>query len=200
MTRNLQTAVLVLVLAVVYFCSGIFGLSLAFINSSASAVWPPSGIALAALLLWGYRLWPGVFLGALFVNLATQGSVATASVIAAGNTLETLFGAWSVRRFAEGAKAFARTRNILLFILLAAIVSTTVAATVGVTSLTVAGYAGWNDYAAIWLTWWLGDTVGTLIVAPLLVLWTTQSLLPVKAVQLIEAAGLLLLLVLLGWI
>src|SRR5919109_955125 len=88
MRRIVQTAVLIVVTAVVYFCTGTFGLSLAFVNSSASAVWPPSGIALAAVLLWGYRLWPGILLGALFVNFATQGSLATALAIAAGNTLE----------------------------------------------------------------------------------------------------------------
>ena len=198
MRRTVQTAVLIVVIAVVYFCSGTFGLSLAFINSSASAVWPPSGIALAAVLLWGYRLWPGILLGALFVNFATQGSLATALAIAAGNTLEALLGAWLTCRFAGGPKAFARTRNILLFILLAGIVSTTVASTIGVTSLSLAGYAIWNDYAAIWLTWWLGDMVGTLIVAPLLLLWSTQSFLPVKATQVLEATALLLLLAFVG--
>jgi PAS domain S-box-containing protein len=200
MTRQLQTAVLNLGLAAIYFCAGSFGLSLASINPSASAVWPPSGIALAAVLLWGYRLAPGVFLGALLVNFWTQGSVATASTIAAGNTFEALLGAWLVCRFADGPKAFGRTRNLLLFILLAAILSTTVGATVGTTSLSVGGYAPWDDYAAVWLTWWLGDMVGNLIVAPTLVLWITQPLLPLKAAQLLEAGGLLLFLVFIGWI
>jgi PAS domain S-box-containing protein len=200
MTRHVQSAVLIVVVAVVYFCTGTFGLSLAFIHASASAVWPPSGIALAAVLLWGYRLWPGILLGALGVNFATQGALATALVIAVGNTLEALLGAWLIFRFAEGPKTFARTRNILLFILLAAIVSTTVAPTIGVTGLSLAGHAGWDNYAAIWLTWWLGDMVGTLMVAPLLVLWSTQSFLPVKATQLLEATALLVLLTFVGWI
>ena len=200
MSRHLQTALLNLGLAAIYFCAGSFGLSLASINPSASAVWPPSGIALAAVLLWGYRLAPGVFLGALLVNFVTQGSVATASTIAAGNTFEALLGAWLVCRFADGPKAFGQTRNILRFILLAAILSTTVGATIGATSLSVGGYAPWNDYAAVWLTWWLGDMVGNLIVAPTLVLWITQPLLPLKAVQLLEAGGLLLFLVFIGWV
>ena len=139
MTRHLQTAAFILGLATVYFCAGTFGLSLASVNPSASAVWPPSGIALAAILLWGYRLWPGVFLGATLVNFAVQRSLATALAIAAGNTLEALFGAWLVCRFAEGPKAFKATKNILLFILLAAALSTTVGATVGVTSLCLGG-------------------------------------------------------------
>src|SRR5919106_559395 len=199
MSRHLQTALLNLGLAAIYFCAGSFGLSLASINPSAAAVWPPSGIALAAVLLWGYRLAPGVFLGVLLVNFVTQGSVATAPTIAAGNTLEALLGAWLVFRFAEGPKAFGRTRNILLFILLAAILSTTVGATIGATSLSVGGYAPWNDYAAVWVTWWLGDMVGALVVAPTLVLWITQPLLPLKAVQLLEAGGVVLFFGFLCW-
>jgi len=199
-TRHLRTAAFILGLAAVYFCAGIFGLSLASVNPSASAVWPPSGIALTAILLWGYRLWPGVFLGATLVNFAVQRSLATALAIAAGNTLEALFGAWLVCRFAEGPKAFKATKNILLFILLAAALSTTVGATVGVTSLTLAGHARWDDYLAIWLTWWLGDMVGDLIVASPLVLWMTQPLLPLKVAQILEATGLLLTLSLVGWV
>ena len=95
-----------------YFFAGKVGLSLAFIHASASAVWPPTGIAFAALLLWGHRLWPGIFLGAFLVNITTQGSAATTLAIAAGNTLEALLGAWAVNRFANGAKVFERAKNI----------------------------------------------------------------------------------------
>src|SRR5689334_24953312 len=90
------------VLAAVYFGCGAFGLSLALVNKSATAVWPPSGLALAALLLGGTRLWPGVFAGAFLVNILTQGSVATAVTIATGNTLEAVVGANLVIRFANG--------------------------------------------------------------------------------------------------
>src|SRR5882672_9956202 len=82
MPRSVRTLAAVLALAAIYFCSGKFGLSLAFLNPSASAVWPPTGLALAALLLYGYRLWPGVFLGAFLVNITTQGSWATTFGIA----------------------------------------------------------------------------------------------------------------------
>src|SRR2546425_1017245 len=90
------------ILAAIYFFSGKFGLSLAFLNRSASPVWPPTGIALAAQLLFGYRLWPGILLGAFLVNLTTQGTIATTLSIAVGNTLEALAGAWLVNRFAKG--------------------------------------------------------------------------------------------------
>jgi len=90
----------VLALAGIYFGCGWFGLSLAFVNKSASAVWPPAGLALAALLLRGRRLWPGVFLGAFLVNFFTQGTLWTTFGIAIGNTLEALVGAWLVSHFA----------------------------------------------------------------------------------------------------
>jgi len=86
MERRFDTALSILVLTAVYFCAGTFGLSLAVLNASSSAVWPPTGIALAALLLWGYRLWPGIFLGAFLVNIATQGTWITGVSIATGNT------------------------------------------------------------------------------------------------------------------
>src|SRR5947208_3628046 len=103
---RLREIVAILSLAAVYFSLGKFGLSLAFINRSASAVWPPTGIALAALLLFGLRLWPGIFIGAFLVNITTQGSVLTTLGIAMGNTLEGIAGAWLVKCFAKGAKAF----------------------------------------------------------------------------------------------
>src|SRR4029077_407075 len=129
MTRYFQTAAFIFILAVLYFCAGSFGLSMARVHPSASAVWPPSGIALAAILLWGYRLCPGIFLGAFLVNINTLGSLAwpIALSIAAGNTVEALLGAVLVSRFANGANAFDQTKTLLRFILLAGILSTTVA-------------------------------------------------------------------------
>ena len=190
----------ILALAAVYFCAGKLGLSWAYIHASASAVWPPTGLALAALLLWGYKLWPGIFLGAFLVNITTQGSVATTLGIAAGNTLEALLGAWAINRFANGTKAFERARNIFKFVLLAPILSTAVSATFGVTSLTLGGFAHWNQYAAIWFTWWLGDAVGDLIVTPILLIWLTPPYFQLKTKWIVEAAGLLLSLILLAYL
>ncbi|HEX6440314.1 MAG TPA: MASE1 domain-containing protein, partial [Candidatus Binatia bacterium] len=87
---RLRRTAAILALTVIYFSAGIFGLSLASSNPNASAVWPSSGIALAAILLWGFKLWPGILLGAFLVNFATQGSIWTAIGIAAGNTAEAL--------------------------------------------------------------------------------------------------------------
>src|ERR1700730_415701 len=144
-------------LASVYFIAGKLGLTLAFVHASATAVWPPTGIALAAVLVFGYRVWPGILLGAFLVNITTEGTLATSLGIAVGNTLEGLLGAHLVNRFARGRDAFERAQDIVRFVALAGLVSTTVAATFGVTSLSIGGFARWSDYRAIWLTWWLGD-------------------------------------------
>ncbi|HUK39767.1 MAG TPA: MASE1 domain-containing protein, partial [Candidatus Acidoferrales bacterium] len=174
-----------------YFCAGKFGLSLAFVHPSASAVWPASGIALAILLLWGQRLWPGIFLGAFLVNVTTLGSIPTSLGIATGNILEALLGAWCVNRFAGGAKFLQHSQHVLRFILLAAVLSTAVAATCGLVSLILGGFAEHTGYHEIWFTWWLGDMVGDLIVAPFLIIWFTESHLTLKPKRLLEAAILL---------
>src|SRR6266542_5425622 len=92
-----------LVLCAVYFIAGRLGLSLAFVSESASAVWPPTGMALAALLLLGFRVWPGILAGAFLVNITTSGSLPATVGISIGNTLEALVGAMMVRRFAGGS-------------------------------------------------------------------------------------------------
>src|ERR1043165_7917438 len=98
--RGFSKLLLIGAVTLIYFIAGKLGLKLAFLNASASAVWPPSGIALAVLLLFGYRLWPAIFVGAFFVNLTTAGNLATSLGIATGNTLEALCGSWLVNAFA----------------------------------------------------------------------------------------------------
>jgi PAS domain S-box-containing protein len=193
---NLAGAVL---LAAVYFGAAKLGLALAFVNASASAVWPPTGIALAAVLLIGPRAWPGIMLGAFLANLTTAGSVATSIAIAVGNTLESLVGAYLIARFARGRHAFDRTHDIFTFVILGAILSTAVSATIGVTGLCLGGFASWANYGSIWSTWWLGDAVGALVVAPPLVLWGVNRRVRWYPSQALEVVFLLLALVLMGW-
>jgi signal transduction histidine kinase/ActR/RegA family two-component response regulator len=167
---------LLVVLALAYLLAGKLGLHFAFVHASASAVWPPTGIALAAALLFGRRIWPALFVGAFLVNIGTSGSVASSVGIAIGNTLEALVGAFLVERYASGLRVFERAGTALRFILLAGLVGTAIGATIGVASLAVTGEAERTALGAIWLTWWLGDAAGALIVAPLLLLWGIVSL------------------------
>lgn len=178
-------------LAAGYFVAAKLGLRLAFVHASATPVWPNTGLALAAMLILGTRVWPAVLVGAFLANIATAGSVATSLGIAVGNTLEALVGAYLVTRFASGRRAFDRAGDVVRFALLAGIVSTTVSATFGVTSLALGGFARWTDYGPIWLTWWLGDTVGDLVVAPVVLLWYARPLVRWPRGRALEAAGLL---------
>jgi signal transduction histidine kinase/integral membrane sensor domain MASE1/ActR/RegA family two-component response regulator len=184
--------VALLAVLLVYILTGKLGLALAFGHSSATPVWPPAGIALAALLLLGNRVWPVIFLGAFVVNATTAGSLVTALGIAGGNTLEALVGAYLVRRFARGAAVFERAQDIFKLAALAAVVSTAVSATIGVASLELTGYARWTEAGSIWLTWWCGDASGILLVTPFIVLWGRRTREAALAHRPLEAAALLL--------
>jgi diguanylate cyclase (GGDEF)-like protein len=175
----------------VYFVAAKLGLGFAIVHPNATAIWPPAGIALAAFLILGFEVWPAIFLGAFLANLTTHGSLATSLCIGLGNMLEGLLGAMLVNRYARGRMFFIRPRDIVTFAVLAALVSTSVSPTIGLTSLAVAGFAPWTDYGRIWLTWWLGDAAGDLIVAPVLVLWSTAPPLPRSRRWWLEAAVIL---------
>jgi signal transduction histidine kinase len=174
--RSLETALLNSAVLVVYFAAGKFGLSFfGLIHPSASAVWLPTGVAMAAFLLFGPRLAPAIFIGAFLVNVTTAGSIASSLGVAIGNTLEAALAVALIERFAGGRQAFRSATGLLKFAGLGALLSTTVSATIGVTSLTLGGYASGNDWTAIWFTWWLGDVAGAVLVTPLLVLWYTDA-------------------------
>ncbi len=179
------------VVAAVYYAAGKFGLRLAFVHPSSTPVWPPTGIALAALLLLGPRVLPGIFLGAFLVNITTAGSIATAVGVATGNSLEGVVGAYLVNRYAHGRKAFARAEDTFKFAMLAGLLSTTVSATIGGTSLLLSGFASRAEFGQIWVTWWLGDAAGALIVAPFLILWISDSRLRWKSIRLLELVVLM---------
>src|SRR5687767_1898011 len=106
--------------AAAYFVAGKLGLSLAYVNESTTAVWPPAGIAVASLLLFGARVWPAIAVGALAVNLTTSGNLVASLLIAGGNTGEAVAAWWLVDRFARGRAAFERTPDIARFAVLAA--------------------------------------------------------------------------------
>lgn len=186
-------------LATVYILAGKFGLQLAIFHPSATPVWPPTGISLAAFLLLGYWVWPAIFLGAFAVNVTTAGSMVSSLAIATGNTLEGLIGALLVNSLANGRKCFTQQGDTIKFLLLAAVFSTAVSATFGVTSLALGGYADWQRYDEIWITWWLGDVVGALIVTPAIVLWVSDRALNWNRSQLLEMGVSLPLLCLVTW-
>jgi len=154
-----------------------------------------AGLALAALLLFGQRLWPGVFIGAFLVNITTQGSLLTSLALATGNTLEAVAGAWLLHKFAGGTKAFERIHTVFRHLALAALLSTLISATIGVSSLCLAGLARWQQFQPLWLTWWLGDVVSDVVVAPFLIIWLGPYKVRRRRRELIEILALLLVIV-----
>src|SRR5882724_5986081 len=158
-----------------YVVAAKLSLRLASVHPSVSPVWPPTGIAVATLVALGLRFWPAIFAGAFLVNITTAGSVATSLGIAVGNTVEGVLGAYLVERYAHGRLAFMRAPDVFRFAALAGLLAPAVSATIGVTSLSLGGYAAWPAYGSVWLTWWLGDVAGALLVAPLILVWSRAA-------------------------
>ena len=171
MSQSFRRLLLLIGLAAVYYFAAKLGLRFAYINSSVTTIWPPAGIALAAFVLLGYRVWPAILGAAFLANFTTTGGILSSIGIAIGNTGEGLLGAFLVNRFARGGRVFDRVGDILRFTFLAALVSTIVSASIGVSSLLLGGLVSWHDAPRVWLTWWLGDAVGDIVIAPALILW-----------------------------
>ncbi|RZT10377.1 Signal transduction histidine kinase [Duganella sp. CF402] len=157
-------------------------LLLAFAHTNATPVWPPSGIAFAALLLIGYRAWPAIFMGALLANLATfqangvafgGDTVAASLLIASGNTLEALAGVWLVRRYFDVKQPIGQQQNVYKFALVAAIMCT-VSAGIGSSTLVLLGLAPAAAFNTVALTWWVGDTAGVLLFGPAILIWCVR--------------------------
>jgi len=159
---------------VVYFVLAKIGLTLASINSSTSAIWPATGFALAAALIWGYRVGPAVLVASFAANVTNVGSIYAATAIALGNTLEALVAAWLINRWCDGRETFATTTGVAKFALVC-VSSTIISATIGIGSLIFSGDAP-TPLAVAWMTWWLGDLAGALVVAPFVVLWAAGNL------------------------
>jgi signal transduction histidine kinase len=151
-----------------YFATAKVGLEYTVIGQTVTLLWLPSGIALVAVLIGGYRLWPGIALGALIANAGTGVPVITLSVITLGDTLEPLFGALLLRRWNNFSLALDRVSDVLALILLAAFGSTIVGATFGTLGLIVGEEITFADFGLTWLAWWLGDGMGVLVISPVL--------------------------------
>ncbi|MBU1191525.1 MAG: EAL domain-containing protein [Gammaproteobacteria bacterium] len=159
-------------LTILYVLTAKLGLALSVVGENVTFIWPPTGLSLAALMIFGYRLWPGIALGSFIVNALTSVPLYTAVGIATGNTLEAVVGAYLLSRY-TGGEGFAldRVRGVFALIVLAAGCSTMVSATLGVISLCFGGIVTWGDFAAVWRVWWMGDAMGNLVFAPALLVW-----------------------------
>lgn len=192
--RRLPYVAQVTLVTVVYFAAAKLSLSFAISPGYATAVWPPSGIALAALLLLGNRVWPGVWLGASVVNFTVNFSPVVPFLIGAGNTLEALVGALLIRRFIVGLTCrFEHASDVFKFVAVAILIGM-IAATIGVLSLTLAGSVSWPNFFTNWVTWWQGDVAGIIIVTPLILSWSIPQQAAWSQGRLVELACFLLIL------
>jgi diguanylate cyclase (GGDEF)-like protein len=180
----------VLLLAAAYFSAAKLALLVAIPPGYATAVWPPSGIALAAVLLLGNRVWPGIWLGASLVNVTVGSSFVAATLIGAGNTLEALVCAALFRAWIGPPNPFRRGEDVVKFVAIAA-ASAPIAASVAAAPLALVYSLGKPELLWNWWTWWQGDTVGIIIVAPMILGWTVRRQ-PVWTLWKITEAALLL--------
>jgi signal transduction histidine kinase len=174
------------VVFVAYGATARIGLSFDALGGIATTVWPPTGIALAALILRGPRVWPAVAAAALAVNATTGIPLWGAAVIAAGNTLEALAGATLLRRYGFDGR-LDRVRDVLLLVVVAALGSTLISATFGLAAAALAQVRPAESYAAFWSVWWVGDAMGDLLIAPLICVWVMHGRLSRRLFRWVEA-------------
>lgn len=172
--RQVSNLAQVCLLAGVYFATAKLSLLFAIPPGYATAVWPPSGIAVAATLLFGNRIWPGIWIGAALANYTVNSSLFAAVMIGTGNTLEAIAGATLIQFLIGVPYRFERGEDVVKFVALAAL-SATIAATVALVPLAFANSLSWRELFRNWLTWWQGDATGIIIVAPLVLSWCIRD-------------------------
>jgi PAS domain S-box-containing protein len=185
-TSRFNHLILGLGIMVVYFLAAKIGLIFATLQPNATTIWAPSGIALAAFLLFGHRVWPTIFIAAFLVNITTAGTVWTSLGIAFGNTVEGVVGYVLISNFANGRYALEKTQDAFLFLVLGPLISTTLSASIGVGSLFLGGFVSAQSFSSVWITWWLGDLAGMMVVTPLMLFWVNRWHKKIDFAQLIE--------------
>ena len=160
----------ILILAVIYHLAARVGLKMAYVQANTSPVWPPTGIGLAALLIFGYQLWPGISLGVLVGSLLTGAPFSLALGITIGNTLEALVAVYFLKKIVDLHNELDRIQDVIGLVLVS-LVCTTIGASLGTITLMITGNGAWQNFWAIWVTWWIGDLLGALVVAPVLLTW-----------------------------
>jgi signal transduction histidine kinase len=160
--------------ALAYFSAAKLGFALASTTKQVTAVWPPTGIAIAVMLLLGTRFWPAVWLGAFCVNASNDEPLLTAFGIACGNAFGPVLGAQLLQRVAGFDTQLVRVRDVLALVGLGAVIGMAVTAANGTLWLAASGIVPWSAFGSVYRLWWVGDAMGVLIIAPLLLTWFTQ--------------------------
>ena len=171
-------------LTLAYWGSGKLATFLAIPPGYATAIWPPSGIALAGILLYGYRVWPGIFVGSFLVNLSTSlaavsdsealSSVLVTLAISGGASLQAIGGTYLLRRYVNFPNPLAREKEVFSFLLFGGLFSSLVNSTIAVSTLVATARIPAANFLTNWGTWWLGDALGIFIFTPLMLIWLAQ--------------------------
>lgn len=168
------TFILIAVFVLVYVIAARLGLTFAVVGSTVTLVWPPSGLSLFALLRYGHRLAPGVFLGAFIANASTGLPFEHSALIAVGNTGEALIGYFLLARVVRFRRNLSERRDIFALFFCAGCGATIFAATLGALATVLANYATGDEFFRVLVTWWLGDMMGILVIAPFLLVASEQ--------------------------
>jgi len=161
-----------------YFGAGKLGLAVPFTSSNVSPIWPAAGVAVAAVLIWGIQIAPAIAFAAFLVNFLTPVPTFASIAIGLGNASSAVIAGYLLKHFADFETSLPRLKDVLRLVVVAAVLATAVAASVGVTALTLVDAKAWTGYGSAWRIWWLGDAMGVLVVAPLLL--TGRDLLRVR--------------------
>lgn len=194
LSRSFWYAFKVITLFVIYFLSARFGLGISPVSGFATLVWPPTGIALVALLMFGLDLWPAILLAAFSVNYLNGAPLVAALGIGVGNALEAIIGSYLLKRF-DFQNSLERLKDVVMLVIFASLLSTAISATVGVTTLFFAHLVSFADYSKTWIAWWVGDMLGDLIIAPFLLVWLGKSWQKVERKRMFELMALLILII-----
>ena len=171
-------------LALIYFIAGRLGTLLAMPPGYSTALFPASGIALFAILRYGYKIWPGILIGSFLLNgfiSVLQQNVSLIKFIPIGLSIglgasgEALIGAYFLYRLTKSSDPFYQIKNIFVFIVFSSGVSSLISATCGALTVTLSGLSTWTQFNEIFLTWWLGDSIGILVITPILILFSRLS-------------------------
>jgi diguanylate cyclase (GGDEF)-like protein/PAS domain S-box-containing protein len=190
--------VLCLLLGVIYFLSAKLGLSFAFEQANSSPIWPATGLALAALLYFGYRIWPAILFGSFALNYSADTALLPSILIALGNLFEALTGYFLVLKFV-GRYPFDTVKSTLRFVAVV-FVATMISATIGVGALLGFDATGQQNLLLLWTTWWLGNVVGALVITPLLLTLAIKPRIEFTLMRLYESMAILSCAVLTAWV
>lgn len=157
--------------ALIYFALARASLYFASLNASATPIWPPTGLAIALLLMRGNIHLPAIAIGAFAANFTVTPEIATAAIIAIGNALEAFVATLLIQRWAKGEHVFQSPVGVGKFAVIVTAAAAPISATIGVVALATTGHAAWSDFLAIWITWWLGNLAGAILTTPAIVLW-----------------------------